>query len=371
MKPAVDRQALIDDFQRKLLTQIALENGRFFRNMTAFNGAHNAAAADPSAARSLEDQEHEANIAESLRQLEASEHVRIIYASECGERAWQYASTHSAYDVRFVYVRQSPAAANYSSQLSEASPIPVGLSRQFVSSPSSSSAASSSNKKRLVSLTGFDLDVAFNRIARMNAPAIEMLYAPHVYRADESMPLAQVVRFVLEQTEQTQHSRLLENYLNMAARHVASLPPVTNTTTTTTTRMVVPFKDYMAAIRCVAVFEWLALKYATPELSSALKPATTHLVEIDLVRVVNDLVPLRSQHERSSSLHEEIVALAYRARVTGQGEQVIERVPVVDEWMKRVLAYGFSFMYKMERPTVNHLDLLNKHYRVLLRLAQF
>ncbi|UOR06648.1 nucleotidyltransferase domain-containing protein [Hymenobacter aerilatus] len=44
-----------------------------------------------------------ARIQTALRQLEATHHIRILYASESGSRAWGFPSPDSDYDVRFLY----------------------------------------------------------------------------------------------------------------------------------------------------------------------------------------------------------------------------------------------------------------------------
>ena len=43
-----------------------------------------------------------------LKEIEASENIRVVYACESGSRAWGFPSADSDYDVRFLYAR--PAA---------------------------------------------------------------------------------------------------------------------------------------------------------------------------------------------------------------------------------------------------------------------
>ena len=44
-------------------------------------------------------------IRRKLREIEAANQVKILYAVESGSRAWGFASPDSDYDVRFIYVR--------------------------------------------------------------------------------------------------------------------------------------------------------------------------------------------------------------------------------------------------------------------------
>jgi len=45
-------------------------------------------------------------ITQKLREIEASEHIRILHCVESGSRAWGFASPDSDFDVRFIYVRE-------------------------------------------------------------------------------------------------------------------------------------------------------------------------------------------------------------------------------------------------------------------------
>ena len=44
-------------------------------------------------------------ILETLKHIETSEKINILYAAESGSRAWGFASPNSDYDVRFIYAR--------------------------------------------------------------------------------------------------------------------------------------------------------------------------------------------------------------------------------------------------------------------------
>jgi hypothetical protein len=51
----------------------------------------------------MSDQQSE--IQHLLQTIAAEEKVRILYACESGSRAWEFASTDSDYDIRFLYGR--------------------------------------------------------------------------------------------------------------------------------------------------------------------------------------------------------------------------------------------------------------------------
>ena len=44
-------------------------------------------------------------IRQKLREIEAANQVKILYAVESGSRAWGFASPDSDYDVRYVFIR--------------------------------------------------------------------------------------------------------------------------------------------------------------------------------------------------------------------------------------------------------------------------
>ena len=47
-------------------------------------------------------------IIEQLKQVESKNSIKILYAVESGSRAWGFASTDSDWDVRFIYIHDTP-----------------------------------------------------------------------------------------------------------------------------------------------------------------------------------------------------------------------------------------------------------------------
>jgi hypothetical protein len=95
-----------------------------------------------------------------LTEIEAEEMVRIVYACESGSRAWGFPSIDSDYDVRFLYVR--PLAWYLS----------IDAKRAVIERPIRDS----------LDISGWDLKKALHLFRKSNAPLLEWLSSPIVYR---------------------------------------------------------------------------------------------------------------------------------------------------------------------------------------------
>lgn len=109
-------------------------------------------------------------IQDALRQIEAADGVRILYAVESGSRAWGFASRDSDWDVRFIYVR-SPAWY-----------LSVQRRRDVMEYP----------LKDGLDVSGWDLRKALGLFAKSNPPLLEWLCSPIVYW--EAFSAAQTLR---------------------------------------------------------------------------------------------------------------------------------------------------------------------------------
>ncbi|MFB9327568.1 nucleotidyltransferase domain-containing protein [Paenibacillus aurantiacus] len=107
---------------------------------------------------------YEQNIQEALRNIEAEEDVRILYACESGSRAWGFPSQNSDYDVRFIYVR----------------PVDWYLSiddrRDVIERPIND----------LLDINGWDLRKALRLFRKSNPPLLEWLQSPIPYMEQTS-----------------------------------------------------------------------------------------------------------------------------------------------------------------------------------------
>ncbi len=103
-------------------------------------------------------------ILEKLKTTESSNTIQILHAVESGSRAWGFASPDSDYDIRFIY-KHSPEW--YLSLWEKPDVIEFMTAEDLDGS-------------------GWDLAKALKLLARSNAPLLEWLYPPVVYKTDDA-----------------------------------------------------------------------------------------------------------------------------------------------------------------------------------------
>lgn len=140
-----------------------------------------AATSDPTA---------QGRIRDALRQIEADNAVRVLYAVESGSRAWGFASADSDFDVRFVYAHRPEWYLS------------VQRRRDVIEQPHNGD----------LDLSGWDLPKALGLLGKSNPPLLEWLRSPIVYM--EVGSLATRMRELAERYASP--SACLHHYLHMA-----------------------------------------------------------------------------------------------------------------------------------------------------------
>lgn len=99
-------------------------------------------------------------ICSTLAEIEKLHNVKILYACESGSRAWGFPSPDSDYDARYLYIRP---LESYLKLFPERDVIegPIDEVKDFV---------------------GWDLQKALKPLMKGNAPLIEWLHSPIVYK---------------------------------------------------------------------------------------------------------------------------------------------------------------------------------------------
>jgi predicted nucleotidyltransferase len=133
-----------------------------------------------------------AEITERLRDVEATEGVRVLFAVESGSRAWGFPSRDSDYDVRFVYVHELDWYLS----------VDTDSRRDVIERPIID----------LIDLSGWELRKALKLFAKSNPPFLEWLGSPIIYR--DTPQLARELRALLPAYYASTSS--LFHYLHMA-----------------------------------------------------------------------------------------------------------------------------------------------------------
>ena len=105
----------------------------------------------------------ETRILESLREIERSKGIKLLYACETGSRAWGFPSPDSDYDVRFVYRHERDWYLSLGRR-SDSIDLPV---------------------RDELDVTGWDLRKCLLLLKKSNAALIERFQSPVVYFAEE------------------------------------------------------------------------------------------------------------------------------------------------------------------------------------------
>ncbi|HAA15160.1 MAG TPA: hypothetical protein DCE41_27080 [Cytophagales bacterium] len=98
-------------------------------------------------------------IRSQLHEISQEEGVHLLWAGESGSRAWGFASPHSDYDVRFIYVYPQE-------RYLQLEPVPETISRPIQDS---------------LDFSGWELRKALRLVAKSNATPMEWMQSPVVY----------------------------------------------------------------------------------------------------------------------------------------------------------------------------------------------
>lgn len=139
--------------------------------------------------------EIQAEIKRQIQRIEGEHNVRVLYACESGSRAWDFESSDSDYDVRFIYVRPADWYLT----------IDIENRRDVIELPINDD----------LDINGWDVRKAFQLLRKTNPPLIEWLFSPIVYL--ESGWLAERMRKLVPEIYNFTSARY--HYYHMASRN--------------------------------------------------------------------------------------------------------------------------------------------------------
>jgi predicted nucleotidyltransferase len=175
----------------------------------------------------------ENQIHESLARIEATEIVRVLYAVESGSRGWGVESATSDWDVRFIYLRPPQW---YLSIQHRCDVLDYPLQNDL-------------------DIRGWDLTKALRLFAKSNAPLLEWLRAPIVYR--EAYSTISALREL--SARYFSPKACMHHHLNMAQRPMRECE----------SGDIVPVKKYFYALRPVLACSWIETHSTLPPIPFA------------------------------------------------------------------------------------------------------
>jgi predicted nucleotidyltransferase len=218
-------------------------------------------------------------IRDELAAIEREHGVEILLAVESGSRAWGFPSRDSDYDVRFIYLRP---VEDY---------LTVETKRDVIERPIDST----------LDVNGWDLRKALQLLVRSNAVLLEWLTSPVRYRDGTT-----VSRCLLHLARTTADlSALAYHYDRLARRSFDEIA----------TRDEARVKGYCYAVRPTLALLWLRNHIEPPPM---------------------DLRSLIVGTDLSDQVSNVIADLVARKAVSAE-QDVISRIPVLDEFIRRVL----------------------------------
>lgn len=172
-------------------------------------------------------------ICATLAEIEKQHNVKILYACESGSRAWGFPSPDSDYDVRYLYIRP---VESYLRLFPERDVIegPIDEVKDFV---------------------GWDLQKALKLLMKGNAPLIEWLHSPIVYRDNPWLKENLIKLF----NDNCNFDALYRGYFGLA---------INNFKAYLTGETVKP-KKYLYVLRSILACEWIKQRNSIPRFCSA------------------------------------------------------------------------------------------------------
>ncbi len=202
----------------------------------------------------------ESIIKEKLKEIEASNEVKIVYACESGSRAWGFASPDSDYDVRFIYVHPKEYYLGIDEQ------------RDVIELPIND----------LLDINGWELRKALRLFRKSNGPIYEWFQSPIVYQLD--------VDFLNDINTQMPNffsaRAMMHHYLSMASSVVQNELSASE----------VKLKKYFYALRPVLASLWIVEKNEVPPMEFG---KLRKLLSAEMNGIVDDLLIQKAKVDES------------------------------------------------------------------------
>ncbi len=227
-------------------------------------------------------------ITSQLKEIEATENVRILHAVESGSRAWGFASPDSDYDVRFIYVRD---VSDY---------LKLDEFRDVIEW----------RQDDILDINGWDLRKALRLLYKSNPTLFEWNKSPIIYKTTDEWKAI---------------SHEINNYFLMKAGLYHYLSTTTGNYRKYLKGETVKLKKYFYVVRPLLACKWILDKKCPP--SMLFSELVASELEPDMQPIINDLLEMKANTTEFGEGKRIDILNAYIDKKILQLKEVINNLP--------------------------------------------
>ena len=248
------------------------------------------------------------NIQNLLDDISQENNIKIIFASECGSRAYGLCSNTSDYDIRFIYIHKEKSKYHEYLELQRThskkklSSIDVDY---YDNIEQKTITGKKKTKRNKYDWHGWDITKAVQHLKEMNPSIVEWIYSPIVYVNDPNYNFLDKSKELL--SSQNRILPMLQHYRSMARRHYEEYVKE---------KCQVRIKKYLVIVRCCGMIKWL------------LKCKRDDEIQIDFIEVLNDIKRITGNY-----LMDEINFLIEKKRESQDKYDCMNRIKALDSWI--------------------------------------
>lgn len=202
-------------------------------------------------------------ISQYLTEIEKNKDVEILLACETGSRAWGFPSPDSDFDIRIIYKHKKDWYLSLNKQKDS-------IDLMF--------------ENNEIDITGWDLRKCLKLLQKSNAPLLERIQSPIIYKKDSEF--LEEIKIVA----QNQYSRIatMHHYLSMAKKFIEELKESED----------FKLKKFFYTLRSATACKWILEKDEMPPIEF-MKMVNNLDIDSSLIKRINELIELKATKSES------------------------------------------------------------------------
>jgi hypothetical protein len=268
-----------------------------------------------------------------LENISQENDIKIIFASECGSRAYGLNSNASDYDIRFIYIHNDKSKYHeyFTLQAKHRKKMLYNINVNYYDDIEQKTITGrKKTKKNKYDWHGWDVTKAIQHLKEMNPSIVEWIYSPIVYTNDSDFDFLEKSKDLLK--SQNRILPLLKHDRAMARRHFYEYVDK---------KCQVRIKKYMVMLRCCGMIRWL--------LNFNFKDDDD--LEINFIKVVSDITPFINKR-----IMKEIEFVIEKKKESENKYDAMNRIKLLDEW---ILFYINGIEHRFEIIKLREFDTDN------------